>query len=152
MIKQKIQSYALYLLNKRMMTESEISEKLLKKFSENKKEIGEVMGLLKKEKLIDDEKFVLFYLEYETNNNFRGKFWYWQKLYKKGINKDLFELIWSKINPNELEMAKKLIDNNSFRFNGIEDLEKKKSKMFNYLKGRWFNLSIIFDVIKLKIS
>ena len=130
----KIQSYAFYLLNKRMMTEFELSNKLIKKYSNYPEEIKSIINLLKEWNLINDEKFVSYYLEYETNNNFRWKFWYWQKLYKKGIDKDLFEKVWFKLSPNELDMAKLLIKNNNFRFNWIQDIQTRKMKISNYLK------------------
>jgi regulatory protein len=138
----KIQNLAVNWLNRRMFTEEEIRKKLRKKFPEFLDEIEKIINELKNNNLIDDEHYVRTYLTYETSTNFRGKFAYLNKLFAKGVSKDIFEQIWLEINPDELEMAKKLINQNQFRFQ-LEDPVKKKLKIQRFLRGRGFSTNII---------
>jgi len=154
---QKLYAYALRLLAKRMMTEEEVCKKLLQNFhfytdlneeeqNEQKEgQIGEVINKCINERFIDDVNFVQMYLEYELSQNFRGKYGYWQKLQKKGIEKSLFEEEWEKLNPNEYKLAQKLLENNRFRFSAEIDKQKRRIKIQRFLQGRGFDFSVIIE-------
>lgn len=134
--------YAIRLLARRMMTVQQVQEKLMEKFPDAAEEIGLVIERLKKEKLLDDELFVHSYLEYELTTSFRGKYGYWQKLMQKGIDKALFEKVWRGLAPDESSLAKKLLENNAFRFESETDPLKKKLKIQRFLAGRGFPFSV----------
>lgn len=133
-----ITSMALRLLTRRMMTEHQVREKLLERFSDALEEVGAVIDRLKKEKLLDDEAYVRAYLEYELSTSFRGKYGYWKKLMQKGIEKSFFEKVWRELEPDESVLAQKLLENNAFRFDSEKDPLKKKLKIQRFLAGRGF--------------
>ena len=148
-IKKKLSSFALNSLAKRMLTKKEVSEKLQrlsKKLEENAEILKEhqviiqdIINELEEKKLLNDEFYVQTYLNYELETNFRGKWGYWEKLMKKGIEKELFEKTWQELNPNEEKLAKKLLENNSFRFSQEKDEYKRKAKIQRFLQGRGFS-------------
>lgn len=155
---KKLLAYSLRRLAARMMTEGDLRAKMQTRVTNYKdididedelpKCIDEVIKYLIKEHLINDREYVKLYLEYESSTNFRGKFGYWQKLMKKGIDKDLFEDGWEELDIDEYKLAKKLLENNDFRFVKESNEQKRKAKIQRFLKGRGFDFSIIIELTK----
>lgn len=156
-IKKKLSSFALNSLAKRMLTRKELSDKLerlSKKLEEDPEKIKEhqiiiknILKELEKKKILDDEHYVSTYLDYELETNYRGKWGYWEKLMKKGIEKDMFEKAWKNLEPDEEELAKKLLENNRFRFSKERDEYQRKAKIQRFLQGRGFSFEVMNSIV-----
>jgi regulatory protein len=134
---QKISKYAFFLLSKKDYTVYELTQKLTLKFGENKN-IDNLINYLKKENYLNDNKFIKNFIRYETKYLLNGKFKIYQKLLKKGINKDLFFEIWNEENIDEEKIKEKLLEINKYKWVNLKNETQKKAKIYRYLKQKGF--------------
>ena len=147
-ILKEIQNYALRLLTGKMYTKKDLLSKLEDRFSRDEENIVKVIKSLEEQNLINDEEYVRAYLTYELDTNIRGSLGYFQKLYQKGISKELFYKVWQEMSPDEAELASKLLRRNLLRFSMEKDKLKRKEKMIRYLSGRGFDYSVIMRCLE----
>lgn len=136
--------YALYLVQIRDRTESEIRKKMTEK-SVDKTEMEKTIQWLKDKKFIDDERFVQNYIRNKKDDLRSGRRKVEQKLYHLGVSRDLIEAYLSSIDPeSEYEKAKEIgikwIQKNSQK-------EKKYEKLGRFLAGRGYDLDVVKQVL-----
>lgn len=130
---------ALHFLKFRPRSVFEIEQKLrTKKISEE--EIDKVISVLKKNKLLDDEKFAKMWVESRNNLRPSGSYVLKMELRRFGISDDIIEDI---LTPQRDEvLAKKALENKSRLRNA--DFQKKAA----FLARRGFSTSLIYKILK----
>lgn len=141
--KEKLLNYCLNLIDKfGMYTENKLREKMNSK-TKTKENIEEIVGKLKKQWLIDDEKYAKMMIEQQLR---KGK-WYYQ------IMKKLKEkwYTWNQ-KPNEEEEKESLqeILDKFIKHKDFKDLSynKKRQKLLSRLQRKWYRSPIIMETIK----
>jgi regulatory protein len=139
MIKKDALAIALHFLKFRPRSVFEVEKKLKsKKFAE--KEIDRVTSVLKKEKLLDDEKFAKMWVESRNNLRPSGSYVLKMELRRLGIADDIIEKV---LTPQRDEvLAKKALDMKA-RYREA-DFEKKAA----FLQRRGFSTSVIYKILK----
>jgi len=135
-------------LSYRVRTVSEIRKKLkAKKISDES--VENVLNHLSELKLTNDEEFAKQLIQEKLSRNPSGKRVLKQKLFEKGISKEVSDMAIKTAfeNLDEKELALK-----SFKkyYNRIksEEPDKQKRKTFDFLSRRGFNFDIINQIIK----
>ena len=143
---EKTKSDALRLLAARPRSVQELRGRLeLKKHPAER--IEPVIELLKKQGLLDDEKFAKLLAVSKTLSRPVGKRQLEMDLKKKGIAPGIIEGTLSGLTDyDEKESIRKLAQSRAGRMNGIS-AEKKKARLFGFLKRRGFSSDAIFSVL-----
>ncbi len=143
---EKVKSDALRLLSVRPRSVEELRGRLkLKKHSADA--IETVLDLFKKQGLLDDEKFSRLWAGSKTMARPVGKKQLEMDLKKKGVSSSIIEETLSNLTDyDEKEAVRKLV---TARFRRMEGLpaEKKKARLFGFLKRRGFSSDAIFTVL-----
>ena len=130
---------ALKFLKFRPRSVFEIEQKLKsKKISEN--EIGKVISVLKKNKLLDDENFAKMWVRDRNLLKPTGSFVLKMELKRKGISDDIIEEV---LTPQRDKVLAKNALELKYRDRNI-DYEKK----VGFLRRRGFSQSVIYEVLK----
>ncbi len=132
-------------LKVRPKSEFEIKQKLLEKgFLEY--EIDLVVKELIRQSLIDDGKFVRFFLESQKAKPY-GTFILKQKLYQKGIDREIIEEELEKFfkENNLSQLAAQLVKNRFYKYENLKKQEQLE-KIYRYLNGRGFRSDVIENV------
>ncbi len=137
---------AYFYLKYRPRTRKEIYKYLIKKskrFKYTEEIIKQVIEFLTKEDLINDKKFISWFVDQRKRNRPKGKFALKNELLRLGIEKELINDFFINNPLNEEQLAYKAILN---RWPLFKKLPKRKrlERTFQYLQRRGFN----FDVIK----
>ncbi|WP_461247426.1 regulatory protein RecX [Treponema sp. R6D11] len=133
-----------YYLSYRMHTRREIMEKLHKKEIEWRI-IYECLDFLEENKFIDDYDYTTRYIKDSVNLKKHGKNKIYQKLFQKGIKREVFENAYSELEDD--------IDNKQNILCLIEkknpslETYKDKQKLTNYLSGRGYAYGDIKEAI-----
>ncbi|HCL56937.1 MAG TPA: hypothetical protein DHW82_08010 [Spirochaetia bacterium] len=146
MIKEGLET-SFRILKSRPRSEYEIKSNLVRKnFLES--EIELIVEELKKMKLVNDAQFVDFFLEGYQKNKPYGEFALRQKLYEKGIVKDLIEekLTEYYFSNSAEEEAYGLMIKRIDKYKNLSKMEKIK-KMTAYLFSRGYEYSVIESVL-----
>ena len=142
----KIKSDALRLLSFRPRSEKELRQRLkLKKHPAPL--IEEVLDLLKRQGMLDDAKFAKLYAESRVYSRPAGKKNLELDLQRKGLPKDLIEKTIAGIQDyDEKKIARDLVFRRFQKMTGLSK-EKKKARIFGFLKRRGFQTDVIFSVM-----
>lgn len=141
---------SLYILQKYSKTEKELRDKLKrgkKKYSDDV--IDKTISFLKEHHFIDDEAFVKRYIELHKNSY--SKKVIKQKLFIKGIKKDLLEKVFDSSDTafNEEEVIKKMLLKKCPDYYEKKDLSmEERQKLLNYLFRKGFSYDMIKDIMK----
>ena len=143
---EKVKSDALRLLAVRPRSVEELRQRLkLKKHVDGA--IDGVLELLKKQGLLDDEKFARLLANTKTLAKPVGRRQLELDLKKKGISPKLIAGTMENFKDyDEKEAAKKLVAGRFRRMEGLAP-EKKKARLFGFLKRRGFSSDAIFTVL-----
>lgn len=131
-------------LELRPRSEKEIRDKLIQKNFKDQ-EIEKIIANLKQNKIINDQKFAVWWVEERITFKPRGNYLIAQELKQKGISQDQIK----EILPNsdsELEMAKNLAENKIKQINA-KDKYQKKQKLAGYLSRKGFSWDIVSEVL-----
>lgn len=142
---QKAMNYALRLLSFRLRSEKELLERL-KNQGYSELVINNTMTELKKANLIDDNKFALMFAQDRLNLAKKGKRVIYAELLRKGIAKSDIEQVLKKINGDEANIAKTLIEKYAKRYQKLEP-EKRKKRLYDLLLRRGFTFKTIEAVL-----
>lgn len=142
----KAKSDALRLLSFRPRSVKEMQDRLrLKKYPEAM--IRDVVDFLKKQGFLNDEKFAKLYAESRVYSRPTGRRQLAFDMKQKGISAPLVEETLSNITDyDEKKMAKDLAVKRFDRMSGLS-AEKKKARLFGFLKRRGFGADTIFSVL-----
>ena len=143
---EKVKSDALRLLAVRPRSVEELRTRLkLKKHAETS--IGPVLELLKKQGLLDDQKFAKLFAGSRVLTRPVGRRQLEIDLKKKGLSAKVIEGTLSELKDyDEKEAAKKLVEARYGRMKGLSP-EKKKARLFSFLKRRGFSHESIFSAL-----
>ncbi|MFN7170834.1 MAG: regulatory protein RecX [Candidatus Omnitrophota bacterium] len=143
---KKAKNYALKLLKYRPRTQKEIFERLIKK-KYPQDLIEKVVQELKEAGLLNDREFVKFWINWRREVNPRSKNFIFWELRKKGVSEDLIKEKLEEINSeDDFSQAEQLAKKQFERLKDREP-EKKKIRIYGYLKRRGFAESIIYDIL-----
>ncbi len=142
----KIYNYCFKILSFKPYSEFEIRKKIRGRFKNLREKIlNEVLEKLKELKYVNDEEFAENYINYRTKISPRGKFLLKQELLKKGIEGSLIEQTLDKINLDELDLAKQLVEHKTKSLKSFEP-QKQKEKLMRFLQSRGFGYDVIKEV------
>ena len=139
--KEKILSYALWLLQGKSYSTQEIHTKLFGKYEE-KDLIEEVLSDLVRTKVLDDAEYARNYIRYRTELAPRGKRMLLFELKKKGVDAEEFLEDF-----DEEEVILPLAERKLRNFPSELEKQKKKEKLFRFLVSRGFEPAKIFSVV-----
>ncbi len=142
----KIKSDALRLLSFGARSAAELRSRLkLKKYSAGL--IDETVESFQKQGLIDDEKFAKLFAESRVYNRPSGKKQLEMDLKKKGLSGELIrKTVESLKDYDEKEMIRGLVAKRLKTMSGVTK-EKKKMRLYGFLKRRGFESDAIFSVM-----
>lgn len=142
----KAKSDALRLLSIRPRSIDELKSHLkLKKYPETA--IDEVIRLFQHQGLLNDEKFAKFYAAARVHTRPAGRRQLEFDLKRKGIpNKIVSETISNLEDYDEKKIAKDLVWRRFEKMSGLPK-EKKKARLYGFLKRRGFSDDAVFQVI-----
>lgn len=141
--KTKICDYITNLSRKKMISCYEIKKKVLKKFDEEK-DVDEVIELLKKYKIIDDNLYVEAH-KYVLEDDYYGKYYIIEFFKHKHIDNEIINNI-SFSEKDEIEKARKYFEEIK-NFYVSKNFVKQKKKIYDSMLRRGFGLEIINEVI-----
>ena len=143
---------ALDFLAYRIRSKKEIIDKLkAKKISEET--IEKTIGHLEKLGLINDEEFAKLLVQSNTGKNPSGKSVIRQKLYRKGISKDISEKMLNETfsEKKERTLIMDIFNKYKRRLAGLDKNHKRK-KMFEHLARKGFDFDIINEILNEKLK
>lgn len=146
---EKLYHKTLNFLSYRPRSEKEVKDYLKKHLPQElrKKVEDKILTKLKKQKLIDDYKFSLWWIEQRLTFRPKGKRLLKSELFKKGISREIIDETLSTIDEQKLKnLAKEMLKKKIKRSKNISKLELKK-KLFSYLARRGFDFDVIKNVI-----
>jgi regulatory protein len=107
---------------------------------------GKLFNRLNRLDLVDDKKFAQWWVEQRLNFRPRAKRILQYELRKKGIDKNMIEDVFSKIEVNEERIALKLLEKKKYKWKNLGEFEAKK-KRSEFLARRGFSWQVIKRVI-----
>ena len=109
--------------------------------------IEPVIELLKKQGLLNDEKFAKLFAGSLVHSKPVGRRQIERDLKKKGVSSAVIQDTLSNFKDyDEREAARKLVENRFRRMSGLT-AEKKKTRLFGFLKRRGFSNEAIFSAL-----
>ncbi len=142
---QKALNYAYFYLKFRNRTEKEISrylEKKAKRFYWTETTISAVIKTLKEQDLIDDKKFIQWFVNQRNLFKPKSVFILKNELFKLGVAKELIDEYFSDHPQNETELAYKTLLPRWQRFFNLSSRERFK-KASQFLLRRGFSFEIV---------
>lgn len=145
----KALNYAYFYLRFRPRSKKELIDYLNKKAKRWKwpeELVGRAIAELEELGLIDDLKFIQWFVEQRSAIKPKGVFLLKRKLSQFGVSKDIVEEYFASNEQNEVEMASKAV---SFRWNQWKSLEKRERflKAAAFLSRRGFSYDTIKSVV-----
>jgi len=143
---------ALDFLSYRIRSKKEIVDKLKSK-NISQETIEKTIGHLEKLGLINDEEFAKLLVQSSTGKNPSGKSVIRQKLFKKGISKEIIEKVLSETftEKNEKSLILDIFNKYKKRLTGLDKNHKRK-KMFEHLARKGFDFDIINEILNEKLK
>ena len=142
----KAKSDALRLLSFKPRSVAEMREKLARK-NHSSKIIEEVLSLLQSQGLLNDEKFARLFANARVYTRPAGKRQLEFDLKKKGLSNPLIdETIQNLQEYDEKKIVRDLVYTRFQKMTGVSK-EKKRSRIYGFLKRRGFDNDVIFATI-----
>lgn len=154
---KRIFNYACWLLSKRRYSVSEFSEKLRKKFPEQKEEREQIVKLFLARKYLDDEQYARLFVRDQLTRKPQGARMVKQKLARKGIKDADISMIMEGENLDESSLAldaarkklKTLQTAQGKTGSGKAILDpRQKQKLYRFLASRGFSPDITIKTLK----
>ena len=149
--KYLIKESALRFLSNRAHSVLELKTKLKRKYPGNEVFIQEAIEDLIRLGLLDDEKFAEDFVVIKYRNNKFGPARLKAELFKKGIKKDLIDKAVAKLyEENDFEVPALVLAKKKMKLMQNLNLtdEKKKNRLFSFLKNRGFDNETIYKVFR----
>lgn len=147
---QKLLNYAYFFLKFRPRSKKEIETYLHKKIQKrhwSRTDVKKAMQHLEELDLIDDRKFVKWFVEQRMLLKPKGRYVLTQELRKHGIEKELIEEYFSKNEIDEEKFAEKVLSERWHRYKNL-DKRKRFEKAAGFLLRRGFSFDIASGIIK----
>lgn len=139
----------------RNRTEKEIRDYLEKKIKKNQRAyfspffINKIINQLKREGLIDDKKFIDWWVEQRNYFRPKGRILLTQELLAKGVAKETVDRYFEENRQDEFFLAKKALEKKLKLFQQLSPL-KRKEKIVNFLRRRGFDYQTIEKIFATK--
>jgi regulatory protein len=142
--KQKI----IRLLNRRMYSAQEVTDKLKKKGYEDVI-VSAVVNELRDIALIDDRAFAKAFVYDRLHLNPQGSFKIAHELKKRGVPEYIIEqtLAEEQVAETDLKRASEIASKRAQSLSGIKDPQVRKRRLYNYLLRRGFSYTVIYQVL-----
>lgn len=114
--------------------------------------VDKIIDHLIEKKFLDDQEFVRYLVESRTKTKIKGIFAIKRELAKFGVEKELVDEYFAKIEINEEALAEKILSSRWLRFKNFP-AKKRFEKAINFLARRGFNYETCkktFDLISNK--
>ena len=147
---QKALNFAYFYLKFRPRSKQEMNDYLLKKtkrFKWSPEIVEAAMSRLEEMDLVNDEKFITWYVEQKTARKAKAVFLIKRELHKFGIDKNLIDNYFGQNEVDEEVAARGAIGSRWLRWQQL-DKQKRFAKAAAFLSRRGFS----YDVIKKTIS
>jgi regulatory protein len=147
-LNSKALGYCLRLLKVRLRSEKELRDKLSQRHY-NPGDIEKVVNYLKSLGEIDDKAFLKCWIDDRMNLNPKAPFAIRLELRKKGLDKELIDKALEELAAKHdfRQIALGLAQRRLQTFKKGLDEEKAKKRIFDYLRRRGFEISIIYEII-----
>lgn len=151
-LRQKLLQRCYRFLSLRNRSEKEIRDYLKKKIKKIKpnnseKIIDLIVHQLKEEGLIDDKKFIRWWVEQRSYFRPRGVFALRQELQQKGVNRGLIDRYFKENKIDQLSLAKRVLEKKQGRLKPLTRKEKFK-KAIEFLRRRGFSYEVAKQAFK----
>lgn len=139
-------------LSYRLRSEREIKDKLKNK-KISSKTIVRTIDHLRELGLLNDEEFTKQVIQNYITGKPKGKNFIKQKLFQKGVSRQISEKILEEVftDVNEKQIILEVFDKYSKKLQNYDNKEKKR-KIFAYLAGKGFDFDLINQVIYEKLK
>lgn len=147
---QKALNYCYFFLKFRPRTKKEINDYLVKKtkrFRFTQELIVNVIKELEEEGLIDDKKFVEWFIEQRNLSKPKSEFVLTGELLRHGINKELIDEYFDSHELNEDDLALKTLESRWQRFKNLP-VKERFEKSANFLLRRGFSFEKVRRTIE----
>lgn len=142
-VSRRIRERALYLLEAMPRTESNIRRKLMDNYY-TEEYISPVIEELKGYGYIDDRSYAYNYAISMSENRGMSRKAIINKLFEKGIDRDLIEEAVAILPKDETELINKVLKKKGINFSDINNMEyKERQKVYRYLNSKGFSTSCI---------
>lgn len=152
---QGLLNYAYFFLKFRPRTKKEVRDYLYKKIKKrhwSREDAEKALDQLKKQELIDDKKFVEWFVEQRNILNPKSEYVLRQELYKHGVEKETIENYFQEIPVEEERLAEQALKTRWLRFKSLpHDLRYQKATQFLLRRGFAFDTAKTV-IKKLEIS
>lgn len=141
---------AYFFLKFRPRSVKEVREYLYKKVKTthwSREAADKVIEKLKEQELIDDKKFIDWFVRNRTTLKPKGEKMLRRELLQKGINKELLDNFFSKNAVDEESLALQILEKRWPRFSGLSS-QKRFEKACRFLLSRGFNYDICKKTIE----
>jgi len=108
--------------------------------------VARVMARLLELGYVNDDKIIDNFLDYGLSAKPVGKFYFVNKMRKKGIAGDKVKNAWAAREIDEYKLVKELLQSQSRKFEGL-DTQKRKKKVANFLAARGFSADVIWKAV-----
>ena len=143
---------ALDSLSYRIRSRKEVKDKLKeKKISQSN--IEKTLAHLEKLGLLNDEEFARLLVQSKTGKNPAGKNVIKQKLFQKGISKEISEKVLDELytESNEKKLILDVFNKYKPKLKGLDEYKRRK-KMFEYLARKGFDFDLINEFLNEKFK
>lgn len=145
-IYDKIWESAIRTLSARMVSRSELSRKLEKKFPDEDGDISKILDEMERVELLNDKRYTENLINHLTQKPI-GRLKIFNEARRRGLDRDALEIALMNSDYNEEEMLQKAIDEKIGKIRE-EDPRKKKQKLMNFLLNRGFTSRVIYSGVK----
>lgn len=142
---QKVYEKILKFASLRPRSEREFKD-WLKKHKVDRNFQPELFNRLKKLNFLDDKKFALWWVKQRKEFRLKSKKELIQELRLKGIPKDIIEEVLSKIDIDEINTARNLLEKKKYLWEGLKGVESRKRKL-EFLLRHGFDWEVINKVV-----
>ncbi len=139
--REKAASYASRLLNVRHRSQKELKERLFRKGFDSET-VQETLAYLRKDNIINDEKFAKLWVESRMLSNPKGVIVLRKELMQKGIAPKTIDDVLSGKKEEEESVAIRLAEKKKAQLKNAPFIKARK-KIFNFLARRGFSFSVI---------
>ena len=142
-IYDKIWGSALRFIQIRMMSRSDMEKKLKRKFPDEGGHISQVLDEMERVMLLGDKKYAHQLINHLIQRPI-GRLKIIMEIRKRGLDKDMTEVILLSVGYDEEEACKKAMEEKVRTLNET-DPRKRKQKLMNFLRNRGFRDAIIYQ-------
>ena len=141
----KIWHSALYAIQRRQMSRSDLMRKLKQKYPDEEEYIIQILDEMKRVELLNDKRYTEQLINHLVQRPI-GRFKIIIETKKRGLDQDLVQSMLIGSDYDEEKMCKKAFEEKD-KFLKESDPRKRKFKMMNFLRNRGFANNVIYTIL-----